>query len=142
MADERCGRRQCLPWCRVAWLRSGAPPPVAPVLPTPTAWSREAGAPAALDSGSLARWWEGFGDPMLTQMLQQIATGRPDVKTARLRLREARAHVVAGRAFVSGPRRRLDGPSSIRSAHPGPPCYWAGRSIPLQGIAPRLRSSK
>lgn len=73
-------------------------PQLAPVLPTPAAWSREAGAPVALDPDRLARWWEGFDDPMLTQMLQQIATGSLDVKTARSRLREARAHVVAARS--------------------------------------------
>jgi NodT family efflux transporter outer membrane factor (OMF) lipoprotein len=73
-------------------------PSVQPVLPTPPEWSRDAGTAVPLDPDRLARWWEGFGDPALSQVLQQIAAGSLNVKTALSRVRESRAQVVVARS--------------------------------------------
>jgi NodT family efflux transporter outer membrane factor (OMF) lipoprotein len=73
-------------------------PYVQPLPPTPPEWSRDAGTAVAIDPERLARWWEGFGDPILTQVLQQTAAGSLDVKTALSRVREARAQVMIARS--------------------------------------------
>jgi NodT family efflux transporter outer membrane factor (OMF) lipoprotein len=73
-------------------------PYVQPVLPTPPEWSRDSGTAVPIDPDRLARWWEGFGDPVLSQVLQQIAAGSLNVKTALSRVREARAQVVIARS--------------------------------------------
>lgn len=68
-----------------------------PAFVTPPEWSRDVGTAAASDPDRLGRWWESFGDPILSQVLQQIAAGSLDVKTALSRVREARAQVVIAR---------------------------------------------
>jgi NodT family efflux transporter outer membrane factor (OMF) lipoprotein len=73
-------------------------PYVPPVPPTPPEWGRDAGTAVAIEPDRLAQWWAGFGDPILTQVLQQIAAGSLDVKTALSRVREARAQVVIERS--------------------------------------------
>jgi NodT family efflux transporter outer membrane factor (OMF) lipoprotein len=73
-------------------------PYVQPVLPAPPAWSRDVGRTASVDPDGLARWWDVFGDPVLSRVLQQIAAGSLDVDTARSRVREARARVVVARS--------------------------------------------
>lgn len=82
-----------LPGCTAARY-----PYVPPVPLTPPEWSRDAGTAGAVDPERLAQWWEGFGDPVLTQVLQQIAAGSLDVKTALSRIHEARAQVVIARS--------------------------------------------
>lgn len=73
-------------------------PYVEPSPPTAPEWSRSTGSAGPVDPDRLARWWEGFGDPTLTQVLEQIAAGSLDVKTGLSRVREARAQVMIARA--------------------------------------------
>jgi NodT family efflux transporter outer membrane factor (OMF) lipoprotein len=73
-------------------------PYVQPVPSTPSNWSRDAGTASPIDPDRLGRWWQSFGDPVLSQVLQQIADGSLDVKTALSRVREARAQVVIARS--------------------------------------------
>jgi outer membrane protein TolC len=73
-------------------------PYVQPAPATPHDWSRDAGTAGPIDPDRLGRWWESFGDPVLSQVLQQIAAGNLDVKTALSHVREARAQVVIARS--------------------------------------------
>lgn len=43
------------------------------------------------DPEDLAAWWRHFGDPALSDLIDRAVAGNPDVKTARARVREARA---------------------------------------------------
>lgn len=72
-------------------------PYVAPDLPVPPMWS--GGTAVAADPNRLAQWWEGFGDPVLSQVVQQVSAGSPDVKTALSRVRESRAQVITARSY-------------------------------------------
>ena len=67
----------------------------APVLPALAAWS--APAPQAADAQGLSQWWETFGDARLTILIRRGVEGNLDLRTARSRLREARATVRAAR---------------------------------------------
>ena len=50
-------------------------------------WLEAAAAPGEVD----ARWWESYGDPMLTGLVEQALAGAPDIRVAQARLAEARA---------------------------------------------------
>jgi multidrug efflux system outer membrane protein len=56
------------------------------------------------------RWWEGFEDPVLTELVETALARNLDIETARLRVREARAE-----ARVAGSRLypTLDGSASV-----------------------------
>ncbi len=66
----------------------------APETPVPEAWrsplSGSLGSGGA-DSEQLARWWEVFGDPLLSRLQERAVAGNLDVKAAVARVREARA---------------------------------------------------
>ncbi len=76
-----------LPLAACATAGSVAPPK----LPTsPAAWSRAVeGATARTED--LSRWWEGLGDPILAETIEQALKASPDVRSALARLRQARA---------------------------------------------------
>lgn len=52
--------------------------------------------PAA--AGDLSRWWQSFNDPLLSELMEQALQASPDLRSARARLREARARRVAAGA--------------------------------------------
>ncbi len=59
----------------------------------------EADALGATNDSDLARWWDGFGDPMLSALVERALAGNLDVASAEARIREARARAtVAGAA--------------------------------------------
>lgn len=75
-------------------------------------------APAAWRDGAVANvevaveWWEGFGDPILTQVVQRALASNVDIAIAAARVEEARAQFVAARGqllpsvdFAAGGRR-------------------------------------
>jgi outer membrane protein, multidrug efflux system len=65
-----------------------------PELPESGSWNSEmtGGLEAkTLATGSLARWWAGLRDPMLTSLVGRAAAGNHDLKEARAKVREARA---------------------------------------------------
>ena len=62
-----------------------APAPDAGV-PVPAAWSRP-----ATGSAPLAAWWRVFGDPLLTQLVDDAARANTDIGAAQANLRQARA---------------------------------------------------
>jgi len=88
-----------------------------PDLPESGSWNGEmaggleAKTPA---TGSLARWWAGLRDPLLTSLIERAVAGNHDLKEARAKVREARARrgIAGGGQFPaldatgSGTRRR------------------------------------
>lgn len=66
--------------------------PVAPPVAVPAGWQR-AGQEAVLSrpTGSLSRWWDGLGDPTLTELVEKALVANPGLRIARSRLRQARA---------------------------------------------------
>ncbi len=66
---------------------------VAPVVPAAT-WRTDAGPVAPLDRD----WWQGFGDPVLTALIEKALANNTDLGIAAARVREARANVQAARA--------------------------------------------
>lgn len=70
-------------------------------LAIPAAWSQAGPSPSAPDDGHLALWWQQLADPLLDQIMAQTLAGSPDLKSARAKLRQARASrdlVAAGAA--------------------------------------------
>lgn len=91
----------------------------------PAGYEGPAGAPAG--SIALDTWWTAFGDPELTQLVEQALARNPDVRTARARLDEARAqrssaifqYLPQGDATASGRRTRTEQLSGTVANIPG-----------------------
>jgi outer membrane protein TolC len=66
------------------------PPYTRPPVAVPETW-REAPALAAGAPASLERWWMGFEDPMLADLIARAVDGNLDLKIAAARVQEARA---------------------------------------------------
>jgi NodT family efflux transporter outer membrane factor (OMF) lipoprotein len=62
-----------------------------PAESLPSTWTNLAAASASSRSDDLARWWERFEDPLLTQLVDEAQRANLDVRSAQARLREARA---------------------------------------------------
>lgn len=73
--------------CAVA-TAGRATPTTTPQMPA--AWGSSAAGTAAAPE-DLSRWWERFGDAALTKLIDQAVEKNPDLRTARSRLRQARA---------------------------------------------------
>jgi hypothetical protein len=91
----------CRPGC--SWpspLAPSAPttalrvPASTPSTSTPSAASSDATAPGA----DIARFWRGFNDPVLTQLVERALGANGDVRIAQARLRESRALLQGARA--------------------------------------------
>jgi len=66
-----------------------------PQISTPGQWRTELKTGLTrgpMDSKMMANWWTTFDDPTLTSLIQRAVTGNLDLKEARSRVREARAH--------------------------------------------------
>lgn len=68
-------------------------PPEAIVTPPP-AWRTQAGPAAPIDQA----WWQRFGDPVLTRLVETALAHNPDIAIAAARVREARAQESLARA--------------------------------------------
>ncbi|WBO21369.1 efflux transporter outer membrane subunit [Sphingomonas abietis] len=69
----------------------------APTPPAPPAFAGPAGNGNA-EAVDLAHWWQAFGDPELTRLIEIGLKQAPDLQTAESRVREARYAVVQARA--------------------------------------------
>ncbi len=78
----------------------------APPAAAPAGWSRapDSTAVARPDApGDLSRWWQAFGDPLLSELVEQALQANPDLASAQTRLREARLrHTVAAAGRFPG----------------------------------------
>ncbi|MDQ2879083.1 MAG: efflux transporter outer membrane subunit [Pseudomonadota bacterium] len=94
---------------RIAWLMIAAlpvsacavgpnyrPAPLA-ALGVPDAYSVPASGAAEID---ITRWWTGFDDPMLAQIVEQARASNLDVAQAVARLRQAREALIQSRAAL------------------------------------------
>ena len=66
-----------------------------PDLPVPTAFASAQPPGQAVDP---ARWWEAFGDPVLTGLIDRALRDNPDMATAASRVRQARLGEIQARA--------------------------------------------
>ena len=66
-------------------------PPSASALKIPDQFQASSTIAAEQQLVDLARWWESFEDPVLTQLIDRAFAGNLDVSTAAARLRQARA---------------------------------------------------
>jgi multidrug efflux system outer membrane protein len=72
------------------------PAPPAPTLQTPSAWRTAAG---PSQGGAVERrWWQAFGDPALTALVNQALEHNGDLRVARARVAQYRAQVGAAAA--------------------------------------------
>ena len=72
------------------------PVPVGVTVSAPIAWRIQ-----ITDAGPVeARWWQSFGDPMLSQLVEAARTNNPDVNVATARVAEARATEQVSRALL------------------------------------------
>ena len=115
----------------VAALAGCASPPGPagqPVAATPTDWQapRPAGAvntaPNAASGTDLARWWAGFADPVLSQLIDSALAASPTLAAAGARIERARAIRVAAGATALP---QLDAVAAVQT----------GRSLPRQPAA-------
>lgn len=84
----------------LAMLAACAGPPVKPApvppLSAPQNWRSGETIPVAVDP----RWWQGFGDPAMSALIERALANNSDVGIAAGRLREARANLQAARATL------------------------------------------
>lgn len=66
---------------------------IAPVVPA-AAWRTDAGPTAPIDP----QWWQGFGDPSLTALVERAIANNTDLAIAAARVREAHANMRLARA--------------------------------------------
>lgn len=78
--------------CAAEHIRPVAPPP----LGNPAGWRSDPGRAAAIEPG----WWQGFGDPALTALVERALAYNSDIGIAAGRVREARANLLAARATL------------------------------------------
>jgi NodT family efflux transporter outer membrane factor (OMF) lipoprotein len=71
-------------------------PPSASALKVPAQFNAAAPASAAR-AVDLTRWWQGFGDPLLTQLVERALAANLDIDAAGARLRQARANLRGAR---------------------------------------------
>jgi len=94
-------------------------PPEPAALSVPAGYYGPAGQGAAVD---LARWWELFGDPLLTRLIDEASAGNLDLAQAAARLVQARESLVQARAGLvptvgaSGGAGRDFGPGNDRTS--------------------------
>jgi NodT family efflux transporter outer membrane factor (OMF) lipoprotein len=80
-----------------------------PQVSVPDRFAESAAQDGAMDA-DLATWWAGFGDPMLSELVDRALAQNLDVEAAEARIREARAsEVVAGAAGLP----RFDAQGSV-----------------------------
>jgi outer membrane protein, multidrug efflux system len=98
------------PWCAAAVpplllaACTVGPNFVRPTAQTPAHWSARATAPAAStvteQSLELDAWWQAFGDPVLSSLVERAVKSNLDLRTAVLRIDEARAQrAIAAAAY-------------------------------------------
>ncbi|RYD93394.1 MAG: RND transporter, partial [Sphingomonadales bacterium] len=93
-------RRSALPGMMVGVLLLSAcnagpnyRPPSASALKVPDQFQASATIAPEQDMVDLARWWQSFEDPVLTQLVDRAFAGNLDVSAAAARLRQARANL-------------------------------------------------
>lgn len=100
-----------------------SPPPIE----VPAAWQRAGEAPAAAGREDLSAWWQRLEDPLLSGLVDEALAGSLDLRTARARLRQARAL----RGIAGAERFPAVGASASASRADGSEEAGSGRSSEL-----------
>lgn len=79
----------CAPTLQNAPLGAGVSPPAE--------WRTDLGVTAPIE----AQWWDSFGDPLLSRLVEQARINNPDVRIAAARVEEARATELGSRGYLS-----------------------------------------
>jgi NodT family efflux transporter outer membrane factor (OMF) lipoprotein len=112
-------------------------PSAASVVP-PTSWRNQLPATAALESG----WWQRFGDPALSELVERALRNNNDIFVAVTRVREARAQTEVARSQLlpsldlgaSASRARSLGPTGqARETTTLQPAFQAAYEVDLFG---------
>ena len=62
-----------------------------PETTVPDAWTRSVGTDVAAKSRTLEKWWTGFNDPVLNDLIRRTRNANPNLKLAAQNIAEARA---------------------------------------------------
>ena len=94
-------KRRLLITISLASVVAGCAPTLRPVsvgvsVSSPIAWRTQ-----MYDAGPMeVRWWQGFGDPTLSQLVETARTNNPDINVAVARVAEARATEQVSRSLL------------------------------------------
>ncbi|WP_242123748.1 efflux transporter outer membrane subunit [Sphingobium sp. Sx8-8] len=102
-------------------------PPVA----APQAWRTDAGPTAPFDRN----WWQGFGDPALTGLVERALAGNIDIALAGARIREARAQESLARAALLPTLDAAGAAARSRSVNP------FGRAVEQTAAQPQVQAA-
>lgn len=112
-------------------------PPAAAVSP-PIQWRTSLGVTAPVEQ----EWWDAFGDPQLTLLVEQARLNNSDVRIAAARVEEARATEMASRGFLlpsvgagveGGVRREVSPFGQARTTVAAQPAFRASYEVDLFG---------
>jgi multidrug efflux system outer membrane protein len=132
---------------------AGCAGPTAPValqgaLTPPTQWRTRLGPTAPIER----QWWEAFGDPMLTQLVESALVHNEDIALATVRVRAARAQEQLARAqffptlaagATGGPSRSLSGTGRSLTQAALQPLFQAAYELDFSGrIASEVRAAE
>ncbi|WP_120077541.1 efflux transporter outer membrane subunit [Aurantiacibacter odishensis] len=113
-------------------------PPVEASVSAPTEWRTELGVTAPVE----ANWWESFGDPQLSRLVEQARRNNPDVQIAAARVEEARATENASRGYLlpslgagveAGVRREVSPLGRAQESIAAQPAFRASYEVDLFG---------
>jgi multidrug efflux system outer membrane protein len=129
---------------------AGRVPPVAPgsAVSAPAQWRTQLGPVSAIER----EWWDTFGDPVLTQLVQAALANNDDIGLAASRVREARAQEQLARAqrfpslglaMSGGPSRSVSGVGTPLTQTALQPLFQASYELDLSGrIALEVRAAE
>ncbi|RYF91736.1 MAG: RND transporter, partial [Caulobacteraceae bacterium] len=79
-----------------ACATTATPVPATAAVAAPAAWRTDPGPAVAIDKA----WWTGFGDPVLTRLVETAVASNTDIAIAAARVDEARAQTRVSRAAL------------------------------------------
>lgn len=82
-------------------MAPASPRPEAAAVAPPGQWLNGLPGHGTIDP----RWWQAFGDPAMTRLVEAAIANNPDIAIAVARVREARAQETLARAAVPHARR-------------------------------------
>ncbi|MDR7103810.1 efflux transporter outer membrane subunit [Croceicoccus sp. BE223] len=112
--------------------------PVGAAVAPPAEWRTELAATAPIE----ADWWNGFGDPQLSRLVEQARQANPDIQVAAARVEEARATEMGSRGYLlpslgagveAAARREVSPFGTARDAIVAQPAFRASYEVDLFG---------
>ena len=112
-------------WQRGCWLALGVavagcttvgPDFVPPATPGLEPWHEADGTVLTRTPAGQVRWWEAFGDPVLTKLVETAYQENNNLKIAGLRVLQARAQLGIAVGYLYPQVQQLNGGASVTSA--------------------------